>query len=172
MCLRVRQMVSKALSIEFPVVSVGATENLLMAAALAQGQTVLKNAAREPEIGDLARCLIAMGARISGVDSGTLVVEGVKELRGASHAVLPDRIETGTYAIATAIAGGEVELTEHQPAAHRRAGAAAATRWRRAGTDQLRHPGGAQWPQHEGHRYQHRAVSRFSDRSCRRNIWR
>ncbi len=96
---------------EFPTVSVGATENLLMAAALAQGKTVLKNAAREPEIGDLARCLIAMGARIEGVDSGTLVVEGAKELRGASHAVLPDRIETGTYAIAAAIAGGEVELT-------------------------------------------------------------
>jgi UDP-N-acetylglucosamine 1-carboxyvinyltransferase len=96
---------------EFPIVSVGGTENLLMAAALAQGETVLKNAAREPEIGDLARCLIEMGAKISGVDSSTLVIEGVKELHGASHAVLPDRIETGTYAIATAIAGGEVELT-------------------------------------------------------------
>jgi UDP-N-acetylglucosamine 1-carboxyvinyltransferase len=96
---------------EFPIVSVGGTENLLMAAALAQGETVLKNAAREPEIGDLARCLIEMGAKISGVDSSTLVIEGVKELHGASHAVLPDRIETGTYAIAAAIAGGEVELT-------------------------------------------------------------
>ncbi len=96
---------------EFPVVSVGATENLLMAAALAQGRTVLMNAAREPEIGDLARCLIAMGAKISGIDSAALVIDGVKELRGAAHAVLPDRIETGTYAIATAISGGEVELT-------------------------------------------------------------
>ena len=96
---------------EFPAVSVGATENLLMAAALAQGETILRNAAREPEIGDLARCLIAMGAKIEGVDSGTLVVQGMKELHGAAHAVLPDRIETGTYAIAAAIAGGEVELT-------------------------------------------------------------
>lgn len=95
---------------EFPIVSVGATENLLMAAALAQGETVLKNAAREPEIGDLARCLTAMGAKISGVDSPTLVIEGVRELHGATHAVLPDRIETGTYAIAAAIAGGEIEL--------------------------------------------------------------
>ena len=96
---------------EFPTVSVGATENLLMAAALAQGETVLKNAAREPEIGDLAHCLATMGAKISGVDSSTLVVEGVKELHGGQHAVLPDRIETGTYAIAAAISGGEVELT-------------------------------------------------------------
>src|SRR5207248_1699138 len=96
---------------EFPVISVGATENLLMAASLAQGETVLRNAAREPEIGDLARCLNAMGAKISGIDSPTLVIEGVRELHGASHAVLPDRIETGTYAIAAAIAGGEIELT-------------------------------------------------------------
>jgi UDP-N-acetylglucosamine 1-carboxyvinyltransferase len=96
---------------EFPVISVGATENLLMAASLAQGETVLRNAAQEPEIGDLARCLNAMGAKISGIDSPTLVIEGVKELHGASHAVLPDRIETGTYAIAAAIAGGEIELT-------------------------------------------------------------
>ena len=96
---------------EFPTISVGATENLLMAAALAQGETVLRNAAREPEIGDLARCLNAMGAKISGIDSPTLVIEGVKELHGANHAVLPDRIETGTYAIAAAIAGGEIELT-------------------------------------------------------------
>ncbi|HEX5282406.1 MAG TPA: UDP-N-acetylglucosamine 1-carboxyvinyltransferase [Micropepsaceae bacterium] len=96
---------------EFPGVSVGATENLLMAAALAEGETVLRNAAREPEIGDLARCLITMGAKIAGVDSSTLVIEGVKELHGGQHAVLPDRIETGTYAIAAAISGGEIELT-------------------------------------------------------------
>ena len=100
----------KGAEYEFPVVSVGATENLLMAASLAKGRTVLKNAAREPEIGDLGRCLIAMGAKISGLDTGTLVIDGVKELHAATHAVLPDRIETGTYAIAAAIAGGEVEL--------------------------------------------------------------
>jgi UDP-N-acetylglucosamine 1-carboxyvinyltransferase len=95
----------------FPSVSVGATEHLLMAASLAKGTTVLENAAREPEIGDLGRCLIAMGAKISGLGTSKLVIEGVKELGAATHAVLPDRIETGTYAIAAAIAGGEVELT-------------------------------------------------------------
>jgi UDP-N-acetylglucosamine 1-carboxyvinyltransferase len=100
----------KGAEFEFPVVSVGATENLLMAASLAKGRTVLKNAAREPEIGDLGRCLIAMGARIEGLDTSTIVIDGVKELHEATHAVLPDRIETGTYAIAAAIAGGEVEL--------------------------------------------------------------
>ena len=81
-----------------------------MAASLAKGRTVLKNAAREPEIGDLGRCLIAMGAKIEGLDTSTIVIDGVEELHAATHAVLPDRIETGTYAIAAAIAGGEVEL--------------------------------------------------------------
>ena len=95
----------------FPSVSVGATENLLMAASLAKGTTVLQNAAREPEIGDLGRCLISMGAKISGLGTSTIVVKGVPELGPATHAVLPDRIETGTYAIAAAITGGEVELT-------------------------------------------------------------
>ena len=96
--------------IVFPFVSVGATENLLMAASLAEGRTTLKNAAREPEISDLARCLVAMGANIKGVGSDTLVVEGVKTLHGAQHAILPDRIETGTYACAAAITGGELFL--------------------------------------------------------------
>jgi UDP-N-acetylglucosamine 1-carboxyvinyltransferase len=95
----------------FPFVSVGGTENLLMAAALAQGETVLDNAAQEPEIVDLGHCLIAMGARISGLGTPRIVIEGVNELHEAMHAVLPDRIETGTYAIAACIAGGEVELT-------------------------------------------------------------
>ncbi|HXJ00848.1 MAG TPA: UDP-N-acetylglucosamine 1-carboxyvinyltransferase [Micropepsaceae bacterium] len=101
----------KGAEFEFPSVSVGATENLLMAASLAKGRTVLKNAAREPEIADLGRCLIAMGAKISGLGTSTLVIDGVPELGPATHSVLPDRIETGTYAIAAAIAGGEVELT-------------------------------------------------------------
>jgi UDP-N-acetylglucosamine 1-carboxyvinyltransferase len=95
----------------FPTVSVGATENLLMAATLADGRTVLSNAAREPEIVDLGQCLISMGADISGLGSSEIVINGVRELGGTSHAVLPDRIETGTYAIAAAIAGGELELT-------------------------------------------------------------
>ena len=94
----------------FPFVSVGATENLLMAASLADGRTVLANAAREPEIGDLARCLNAMGARIEGIDSDRLTIEGVDRLHGAEHAIIPDRIETGTYACAAAITGGEVML--------------------------------------------------------------
>ena len=100
----------KGATFEFPNVSVGATENLLMAAALADGETVLGNAAREPEIEDLGNCLIAMGARIYGLGTSQIIIEGVKKLNGATHAVVPDRIETGTYAIATAIAGGEVEL--------------------------------------------------------------
>ncbi len=96
--------------IVFPAVSVGATENLLMAAALARGTTVLVNAAREPEVGDLAQCLVAMGARIEGIGSDTLTIHGVARLHGATHAILPDRIETATYAMAAAITGGAVEL--------------------------------------------------------------
>ena len=99
----------------FPIVSVGATENVLMAACLAQGRSVLVNAAREPEIVDLGNCLIAMGAKISGLGTARIVVDGVPKLHGASHSVLPDRIETGTYAMAVAIAGGEVELTGTSP---------------------------------------------------------
>ncbi|MDH3702861.1 MAG: UDP-N-acetylglucosamine 1-carboxyvinyltransferase [Alphaproteobacteria bacterium] len=94
----------------FPFVSVGATENLLIAACLAKGESQLVNAAREPEITDLANCLIAMGASIDGVGSDTLTVQGVDRLGGASHRVIADRIETGTYAIAAAITGGDVEL--------------------------------------------------------------
>jgi|ERR1043166_1238107 UDP-N-acetylglucosamine 1-carboxyvinyltransferase len=98
-------------TIEFPFVSVGATENALMAAALADGETTILNAAREPEIVDLGHCLIEMGAKISGLGSSKIVVEGVERLHGAEHAVLPDRIETGTYAMAVAISGGDIELT-------------------------------------------------------------
>ena len=96
--------------IVFPFVSVGATENLLMAATLAQGRSVLANAAREPEITDLADCLVAMGARIEGIGTDQLVVEGVASLHGAAHPIVPDRIETGTYACAAGIAGGAVTL--------------------------------------------------------------
>jgi UDP-N-acetylglucosamine 1-carboxyvinyltransferase len=96
--------------IVFPTVSVGATENLLMAATLAAGETVLVNAAREPEIADLAHCLRAMGASIEGIGSDTLTVQGVARLHGAEHAIIPDRIEAGTYMMAAAITGGAVEL--------------------------------------------------------------
>ena len=96
--------------IVLPFASVGATENLLMAASLANGQTTIANAAREPEIDDLARCLVAMGARIEGIGTGSLTIEGVGSLHEARHAVIPDRIETGTYACAAAITGGTVLL--------------------------------------------------------------
>jgi UDP-N-acetylglucosamine 1-carboxyvinyltransferase len=94
----------------FPKVSVGATHVLMMAAALGHGTTQLDNAAREPEVVDLATCLNAMGARISGAGTGTIVIEGVPSLSGARHKVLPDRIETGTYAMAVAMTGGDVVL--------------------------------------------------------------
>ena len=94
----------------FPKVSVGATHVLMMAASLAKGETVIENAAREPEVADLATCLNAMGARISGAGTSTITIEGVPALSGARHRVLPDRIETGTYAIAAAMAGGDVTL--------------------------------------------------------------
>ncbi|MEA1015084.1 UDP-N-acetylglucosamine 1-carboxyvinyltransferase [Sphingosinicella sp. LY1275] len=96
--------------IQFPVVSVGATENALMAAVLANGETVIENAAREPEITDLAKCLIAMGAKIEGLRTDTLTIQGVSELHGATYAVMPDRIEAGSYACAAAITGGSLEL--------------------------------------------------------------
>jgi UDP-N-acetylglucosamine 1-carboxyvinyltransferase len=99
----------------FPMVSVGATENLLMAASLAEGETVLVNAAREPEVTDLARCLVAMGADIQGIGTGTVTIRGVARLRGAVHSVVPDRIETGTYAIAAAITGGDIEMIGGRP---------------------------------------------------------
>jgi len=98
--------------IEFPFVSVGATEHALLAAVLANGTTVLKRAAREPEIGDLARCLIAMGAKIEGLDTDVLTITGVSSLSGATWSVIPDRIEMGSYALAAAMAGGEVRLTK------------------------------------------------------------
>jgi len=96
--------------IDFPIVSVGATENALMAAVLAKGETIIENAAREPEITDLAKCLIAMGAEIEGLRTDTLTVRGVKGLHGATYAVMPDRIEAGSYACAAAITGGSLEL--------------------------------------------------------------
>ncbi len=97
------------------LVTVTGTENLMMAAALAEGTTLLENAAREPEVIDLARCLTAMGARIEGAGTGTIRIEGVPSLAGAEHAVMPDRIETGTFLAAVAAAGGKVRLTGAAP---------------------------------------------------------
>ena len=100
----------KGAEVVFPTVSVGATENLLMAASLAEGETILVNAAREPEVADLARCLIAMGAEIEGAGSDRIRIRGVRRLHGAAHRVISDRIETGTYMMAGAITGGRLEL--------------------------------------------------------------
>jgi len=97
-------------TIRFPFVSVGATENALMAAVLAKGTSVIENAAREPEITDLAKCLIAMGAKIEGLRTDTLTVEGVGRLHGATYSVMADRIEAGSYACAAGITGGSLEL--------------------------------------------------------------
>ena len=102
--------------IVFDTVTVTGTENLLMAAALADGETVLENAAREPEVTDLANFLVAMGAQIEGAGSSTIVVQGVESLGGASHSVLPDRIETGTYLVAAAMTGGKVRAANTAPA--------------------------------------------------------
>jgi UDP-N-acetylglucosamine 1-carboxyvinyltransferase len=100
--------------VTFPKVSVGATENLLMAAALAKGETHLINAAREPEITDLAKCLIGMGAKIEGLGTDHLKIQGVDSLHGVNHPVVADRIEAGTYAMAVAITNGDVELVGAQ----------------------------------------------------------
>jgi len=97
--------------IVFPKVSVGATHCTLMAATLAKGETIIENAAREPEVGDLAECLVKMGAKIEGIGSSSLQIQGVDRLHGAEHTVLADRIETGTYAMAVAMTGGQVTLT-------------------------------------------------------------
>lgn len=96
--------------IVFPLVSVGATENALMAAALASGETVIDNAAREPEISDLCKCLVAMGSEISGIGTERLVIQGRPNLHGATHRVMPDRIEAGSYACAAGITGGDLLL--------------------------------------------------------------
>lgn len=101
--------------IDFPKVTVGGTHVALMAATLAQGTTVIRNAAREPEVVDLAECLIKMGAKIQGAGSSEIVIEGVTSLHGASHDVMPDRIETGTYAMAVAMTGGDLVLDNTRP---------------------------------------------------------
>ena len=105
----------KGAHIVFDMVTVTGTENLLMAATLADGETVLENAAREPEIVDLANCLIAMGARIQGAGTSIIRVQGVERLHGAAHRIIPDRIETGTYLCAAAITRGHIRIEETDP---------------------------------------------------------
>jgi UDP-N-acetylglucosamine 1-carboxyvinyltransferase len=99
----------------FPKVSVGATHNVLLASALARGETVIENAAREPEIGDVAECLVKMGAKIEGIGTSTLRIQGADRLEGAVHSVLADRIETGTFAMVVAATGGDVTLEGARP---------------------------------------------------------
>jgi UDP-N-acetylglucosamine 1-carboxyvinyltransferase len=105
----------KGVQFVFDLVTVTGTENLMMAATLAEGVTLLENAAREPEVVDLAECLNAMGARVTGAGSDRIVIEGVPRLSGATHAVMPDRIETGTYLVAAAAAGGDIALRGTRP---------------------------------------------------------
>ncbi len=105
----------KGADIVMDIVSVTGTENLMMAACLAEGTTVIENAAREPEVSDLALCLNEMGARISGIGTDRLVIEGVESLHGTRYAVMPDRIETGTYLLAAAITGGRIKVKDTRP---------------------------------------------------------
>ena len=105
----------KGARIYMDVVTVTGTENLLMAATLAEGTTVLENAAKEPEVVDVANCLIKMGAKITGAGTDTITIEGVERLHGAQHSILPDRIEAGTYLVGAAITGGHVKMTHIQP---------------------------------------------------------
>jgi UDP-N-acetylglucosamine 1-carboxyvinyltransferase len=149
----------------FPKVSVGATHVLMMAATLAKGQTVIENAAREPEVADLAKCLIAMGAKIAAPAHRHLVIDGVTSLSGARHKVLPDRIETGTYAMAVAMTGGDVLLENTSMDLLESALLAVS----RAGVDITRgrwHPCQPQWRRHSARRRDHRSVSGVSHRSA------
>ncbi len=113
--IKARARKLKGARIFMDLVSVTGTENLMMAATLADGTTVIENAAREPEVVDLAKCLIAMGAKIEGAGSDEIRIEGVERLHGAYHEVIPDRIETGTYLVAAAMTGGKVKLRQAQP---------------------------------------------------------
>ncbi|HLQ24925.1 MAG TPA: UDP-N-acetylglucosamine 1-carboxyvinyltransferase [Acidiferrobacterales bacterium] len=113
--IKARARKLKGARIFMDIVSVTGTENLMMAATLAEGTTVIENAAREPEVVDLAKCLISMGAKITGAGSDEITIEGVQRLNSAYHEVIPDRIETGTYLVAAAMTGGKVKLRHTQP---------------------------------------------------------
>ncbi|MBK9132388.1 MAG: UDP-N-acetylglucosamine 1-carboxyvinyltransferase [Gammaproteobacteria bacterium] len=113
--IRARAPRLKGVRLFLDMVTVTGTENIMMAAALAEGTTVIENAAREPEVVDLANCLNQMGAKISGAGSDTIVVEGVQELSGTTYSILPDRIETGTYLVAAAITGGRIRVKKTRP---------------------------------------------------------
>ena len=155
--------------IEFPKVTVGGTHTALMAASLASGETVIENAAREPEVVDVAECLIKMGAKISGAGTARITVQGVSRLNGARHSVLPDRIETGTYAMAVAMTGGDVLLEGARPELLQAALDTLAQAGAEVTDQQCRHPHRAQWRRHRAGRGHHRAASRASRPTCRRS---
>ncbi len=150
--------------VRFPHASVGATHTIMMAATLAKGETVIENAAREPEVANLAECLLKMGAKIEGVGTDTIHVAGVDRLGGATHRVLPDRIETGTYAMAVAAAGGDVVLEGAEPGLLDSALAAVAAAGRRDQRDQCRHPRRAKRRGSQAGRHHHGAFPRLPDR--------
>ena len=131
--------------VQFPHVSVGATHTIMMAAALARGDTIIENAACEPEVRDLADCLVKMGAKIDGAGSSTIHVTGVDRLGGAVHRVLPDRIETGTYAMAVAATGGDVVLRGASGALLQAALDAVKASGARGDRGRRRHPHPPQW---------------------------
>ncbi|GHS92944.1 UDP-N-acetylglucosamine 1-carboxyvinyltransferase [Alphaproteobacteria bacterium] len=111
-CAKVSSQGLRGAHIAMPLVTVNGTENVMMAAVLAKGSTIIKNAAKEPEVSDLAHCLNAMGAKISGIGTDTLVIDGVEQLGGTTHAIIPDRIEAATYAVASAITHGDIVLRD------------------------------------------------------------
>ncbi len=158
--------------ITFPKVTVGGTHVALMAAALAYGTTVIENAAREPEVVDLAECLNKMGAKIRGAGTPRIEIEGVARLGGARHAVLPDRIETGTYAMAVAMAGGDVILKDTRADLLHSALDVLSTTGRRDQPGRGRDPRAPQRRRHRGGRRDHRSRSRASPPTCRRSSWR
>ena len=158
--------------IEFPKVTVGGTHTAMMAAATARGSTLVRNAAREPEVKDLADCLNKMGARIQGAGTSTIEISGVARLNGARHRVLPDRIEAGTYATAVAMTGGDILLEGVGPDLFQEAlDALAAGRSERFERQQgrARH---AQRRRHRRGRHFDGAVSRLSRPTCRPSSWR
>ena len=155
--------------IKFPKVTVSGTHTALMAAVLARGTTVIENAAQEPEIGDVADCLNKMGARVSGIGTSRLIIEGVTRLGGARHSVLPDRIETGTYAMAVAMTGGDVLLQGARPELLQSALDTLEAGGRRDHLEQRRHPRQAQRLGHRG-RWTSRPIRfRASRPICRRS---
>ena len=159
-------------TVNFPKVTVGATHVIMMAATLARGVTVIENAAMEPEITDVAECLVKMGAKITGIGTRTLTIEGVEKLHGATHEVVPDRIETGTYAMAAAMAGGDVFLRNARPAHLQAALDTLAQAGAHVDRRERRHPRQAQRQRHRCRSTSRPSRSPASRPTSRRSSWR